>query len=410
MSYLVTMSMSSELCELRREKKYHELIVRVRSAVLENHAEALADWQVKAWCAERWQNLFLTEAVKDERALKAAKKLKAVLNKKKSDRQWIAERYLRESGRSVWSKSLPSAQFTGLENTTFIFCPGLLNGLLPVRAFQEALPEIEREYGCKIIRADLHPLAGCDANAVNLAKAIELGVGLNAGRELIDEKSAKAPGDVFLLGYSKGMADILTLLVDRPDLAPRIRCVFSWAGAVGGSYVGDDAAKALDKVDENPELLSKVVTSLAPFAKLPEIVDRRKDETEIKNALLHLTTQYRQDFMLRHEEEINDLGIPIFNLTGSTSTMEVPSFQMQGALKLGKYDENNDMQLTQDQAKVKMPMGTDLAMLHGHHWDLSYDCFPKSIRMSSPNLDHPFPKKAALLASFQLAQELGLVS
>jgi hypothetical protein len=404
------MSISRELCALRREKKYSELILRVRDAVREDRAGTMANWQVKVWCAERWQNLFLTEAVKDERALKAAKKIKAVLNKNKSDRQWVAERYLRESGRSSWSQEMPSSQFSGLENTTFIFCPGLLNGLLPVRAFQEALPEIEREYGCKIIRADLHPLAGCDSNALNIAKAIEFGIGLNADRELIDGKSAKLPGDVFLLGYSKGMADILTLLVNRPDLAPRIRCVFSWAGAVGGSYIGDDAAKALDKVDENPELLSKVIASLAPFAKLPEIVDRRKDETEIKNALLHLTTQYREDFMLRHEEEINDLGIPIFNLTGSTSPMEVPSFQVQGALKLSKYDANNDMQVTQDQAKVKMPMATDLAMLHGHHWDLSYDCFPKSIRMSSPNLDHSFPKKAALLASFHLAHELGLIS
>ena len=404
------MSISSELCALRREKKYDEVILRVRDFVREDRVAAMADWQVKAWCAERWKNLFITEAVKDQRALKSAKKLKAVLNKNKPDKQWIAERYLRESGREAWKYEMPAGHFAGLENTTFIFCPGLLNGLLPVRAFQQALPEIEREYGCKIIRADLHPLAGCDSNAENLAKAIESGVGLSADRELIDADSAKPPGDVFLLGYSKGMADILTLLVDRPDLAKRIRCVFSWAGAVGGSYIGDDAAKALKNVDDKPELLDKLITSMAPFAKLPEIVDRRKHETEIKNALLHLTTQYRETFMQRHEEAINALGVPIFNLTGSTSPMEVPSFQMQGALKLGKYDGNNDMQLTQDQAKVKMPMATDLAMLHGHHWDLSYDRFPKSIRMSSPNLDHPFPKKAALLASFQLAHELGLIS
>lgn len=404
------MSLSSNLSCLRREKQYSAIIELVREAVRNDVVAAMTDWQVKAWCAERWQNLFISEAVKDERALKSAKKLKAALQKNKSDRQWIAERYLRESGREAWKHEMPDAQFSGLENTTFIFCPGLLNGLLPVRAFQQALPEIESEYGCRIIRADLHPLAGCDSNAVNLAKAIELGVGLRADRELIDEASAQPPGDVFLLGYSKGMADILTLLVDRPDLAKRIRCIFSWAGAVGGSYIGDDAAKALSKVDENPELLNKVIASMVPFAKLPEIVERRKDETRIKNAFLHLTTEFRQNFMAEHAHEINDLGVPIFNLTGSTTSLEVPSFQLQGALKLAKYDGNNDMQLTQDQAKVKMPLATDLAMLHGHHWDLSYDCFPKSIRVTSPNMDHPFPKKAALLASFHLAHELGLIS
>ena len=54
-------------------------------------------------------------------------------------------------------------------------------------------------------------------------------------------------------------------------------------------------------------------------------------------------------------------------------------------------------------------MATDLAMMHGHHWDISYSPFPKNMRFGSPHLDHPFPKEAALTAMVQLAYELGLI-
>lgn len=402
--------LSRELRDLRNGKDYSGLIHRVREAITEDRVGAMMNWHVKNWCGLRWRNLFITEAVKDPVALGAAKQLKAITKRGVSDRQWIAERYLREGGRDDWSIEMPEVDFTRIKNTTFIFCPGLLNGLLPVRAFQTSLPEIEFEYGIRILRADLHPLAGCDRNAENLAEAIELGIGLSASREVIDAENATPPQDVFLMGYSKGVADILTLLVKRPDLAPRIRCVFGWAAAAGGSYLGDDAYEIMKDLKEDPKLLSDLIKKVSPIASLPEIVERRQSETEIKTATLHLTTGYRQAFLREHEDFINELGIPIFNLTGSTSVTKVPTFQAQGVAQLNRYDSNNDMQVTQDQARIQMPMATDLAMLNAHHWDMSYEAFPKSFRATSPHLDHPFPKKAALMANFQLVNELGLIN
>ena len=105
----------------------------------------------------------------------------------------------------------------------------------------------------------------------------------------------------------------------------------------------------------------------------------------------------------------NDLGIPIFNLVGSTTLLKAPSFQADGVARLNRYDSNNDMQVTAYQAALQMPMATHLALLNAHHWDLSYGKFPKSLRALSPNLDHPFPKKAALVANLLLAGELGLI-
>jgi hypothetical protein len=54
-------------------------------------------------------------------------------------------------------------------------------------------------------------------------------------------------------------------------------------------------------------------------------------------------------------------------------------------------------------------MATHIAMLHGHHWDIAYPPFPRGIRLTSPNLDHRFPRKAALVAVWLLLAELGLI-
>ena len=55
-----------------------------------------------------------------------------------------------------------------------------------------------------------------------------------------DDNPTPPEGDIFLMGYSKGSPDILTLLTKRPDLAPRIKGFAAWAGAVGGSYAAND--------------------------------------------------------------------------------------------------------------------------------------------------------------------------
>lgn len=47
-----------------------------------------------------------------------------------------------------------------------------------------------------------------------------------------------------LMGYSKGAPDILTAIVNYPELAERVSAVVSAAGAVGGSPLADDAEQS----------------------------------------------------------------------------------------------------------------------------------------------------------------------
>ena len=157
------------------------------------------------------------------------------------------------------------------------------------------------------------------------------------------------------------------------------------------------------------EQAKNVLSIVSPVVNFNKGTLRRDDEFDIKASVVDLTTTKRDQYWEDNQDFFTKLPFPIFNLTGSTTALEVPYFQIQGTLELNKYDANNDMQVTQNQAKVSVPMSTDLAMLHGHHWDCSYGPFPKSMRFGSPHLDHPFPKTAAIFAMTELAWELGFL-
>lgn len=398
--------------KLERESDYDAFISGVKE-LLSTDRSAFSHPLIKRWCGIRWRNLFLTEAVHDNVALKKADKTKLLgLKDKRPDKQKIAERYLRGDEIREWSRELPAYKPSNKTlNTTFIFSPGLLNGMLPVRAFQASFSEVEDELGVRILRADNHPMRGCQENTHDLIAAIEQGEGLAANTQKIDASELQAPKDIVLLGYSKGAPDIYQLLVERPDLKDRIRCIYNWGGAIGGSYLADDIYNSIKDMS-----LPKVEKAMGSFLSLisPAIdtksgVLRRFDEYNIKDAVRDLTTSVRADFLNQHLDLLNSLEIPIFNITGSTTALDVPYFQMQGVMEINRYDSNNDMQLTQAQAKLKIPMAADIAMLKAHHWDMSYDAFPKLMRFGSPNLDHPFPKKAAIKAMIMLGVELGLV-
>lgn len=402
----------TRLEQLEKQANYSKLINEIKQ-LLKLDPKAFSHPFIKRWCGVRWRHFLLSEAVADKVALKKADKSKLLgLKDKRPAKQKIAERYLRGDEIREWSLDLPKYKHPKKKlKTTLVFSPGLLNGMLPVRAFQTAFPKIEEELGIRIIRADNHPMRGCKANVQDLVAAIEKGAGLAANMDEIAEGERQAPKDIILIGYSKGSPDIYQLLVDRPDLKGRIRCIYNWGGAVGGSYLADDIYNSIkDMSMPNVEkAMGSFLSLISPAINTKSGVLRRFDEYNIKEAVHDLTTFARTEFLTANMEFLNALDIPVFNITGSTSAMDVPYFQMQGVMEINRYDSNNDMQLTQAQAKLKIPMATDLAMLKAHHWDMSYDAFPKLMRFGSPNLDHPFPKEAAVKAMIMLAIELGFV-
>ena len=406
-----------ELRALDAAGDHEALVDGLREAVAADR-RAFADPWVKGWCGRRWRNLFVTEAARDEAAVAAASQRVGIPGTglsvrtgrdRRPERQRIAERFL-HGPPEEWREELPPPP-AGEPDATLVICPGLVNSMLPWRAFQAALPKLAAERGWPVLCADAHPVRSCAANVEDLAAAIERGEGLDHGCARIAPEAAEPPGDVVLLGYSKGSPDALTALVDRPGLAERVRALYGWGGAFGGSFLADDIYDAIKDADiplgRIGDTLAAVLKAVCPLVNL-EGLSERLDEYDVKGAIRDLTTTERERFLAEHAEELDALNLPIFTITAATTALEVPTLQAQGYLEIRKRDPQNDMQLTQAQARLEIPMATHLAVLRAHHWDISYDPFPLHTRMGSANLDHRFPREAALVAIVQLTAELGL--
>jgi hypothetical protein len=391
------------------------------SGAIATNPRAFTEPEVKEWCSRRWRQLFTTAAAADPAAVSAASERIGIpgtdlsirtRRDRREARHRIAEWFLRHPEESDWSEDAPAPPEPG-GAPTLVLCPGLINTMLPVRAFAAAFPALTAA-GWKVLAADAHPMRSCSANVADLVAAIERGEGYGPDYKRIGPGEGEPPGDVILVGYSKGTADALTMLVERPALAKRVKALYCWGGAVGGSYLADDIYDAIKDIEVPlgavSDPLRAALRTLFPLVRV-EGVTERLDEYDVKGALRDLTTTERARFIDEHAEAIDALDMPIFNLTAATSALEVPYFQMQGYLQIRNHpegDPENDMQLTQAQARMTTPMATDLAVLRAHHWDISYDAFPIHLRMGSANLDHRFPREAALTAILQLSAELGL--
>ncbi|MCB9411610.1 MAG: hypothetical protein H6525_01985 [Actinobacteria bacterium] len=398
-------------------KDYPEVIALVREAVREDPQAALNDPVINEWMGRRYRNIFITEALANPDALKNSQAPFPInLVDPRSDREKVAKRMISNVSDQEIFEELPPAEPSGFANTTLVFAPGLLTGLLPNLAFQSVWPGVMNRFRVKIAIADSHPMRGTEANVADLENVIERGIGVSPidASFITEDQNPSAPGDVILMGYSKGAPDILTLLARRPDLAPRIRAVIGWAGAVGGSYLANDIYKqikdlpAFDTVQALSGDIGKLMLRLAPVIQINN-VNRRLDEYDIKGAIQSLTTDYREQFLEENGAAIDDLGIPMFNFTGSTHLMEVPYYQRQGTLQLLKYDKYNDMQLTQDQAHLPATNAPLLSMFHANHWDLSYDTFPWYTTLGSTKLKDPFAREAAMSSILLFMSEIGLM-
>ena len=163
---------SRQITELAADLAAHEaagdylaVIGGVRELVAQDPAATKDPW-IKGWIGRRWRDLFLQEAVKDDRAVDVASKPMILSSlplpaafKKSNPRQAIAERFLKDAPASEWQAELPEAQYDSIENTTLILCGGLLTGMLYPGA-HPFLVESERlfkERGWRMVRADSQP-------------------------------------------------------------------------------------------------------------------------------------------------------------------------------------------------------------------------------------------------------------
>lgn len=402
------------------QEAWDEVIERVRAALEADPAGAMGDPVIAGWMARRYRSIFIDEAVADPTALAHAQRhFPADLVDHRSDRQKVAERMFRHPDPVDWQVTLPPAQVGALGGTTLVFAPGLITGYMPSLAFQSVFPRILERFGVPILSSDSHPVRSSTANVADLEAAIERGIGNAPDPEgtliTADDDPQPPAGDLLLMGYSKGAPDISEFLVARPDLAPRVRAVVSWAGANGGSPLANDMyAKVKDLSD--PEIADNLLEHVGaltrrfvPFGAVKRL-DRRLDEYDVKGALYSLTTEYREQFNAQNAATLDAYGIPTLYFTGATTAREVAYFNLSGELELDQYDPLNDMQLTQREATPPVRGKAHGAMFHANHWDLSYDTWPWYETGGSLELREPFARYPAMAAIVLLLAEVGLLT
>jgi hypothetical protein len=395
-----------ELAALEARGDVVELIGQVREAVVADPVAALADPVLQAWLGRRWTALFVQRAALDEQAVATARGRARLLNPLDA----VALRFATPALSGAPWREQPAWERRSLSATNVVLCPGLLGALMPMMAFATTAPLLEQEFGVRVIVADSHPAATCTANARDILRAVTRGEGFAIdGTEL--RPGAVTPGDVVLVGYSKGTPDALTMIAEHPEVAGRVRAMVSWAGAAGGSYLADTAAPLLADLDVDDFLTGaggRVLRRFLPPTDLDRIT-RRADEFDVPGAIGDLRTDVRRRFLDEHRALLDDLGVPFLSVAGAVNIRDVPYFQALAALQLARRERLNDMQVTESHTRVPVTASAHLGTLRAHHWDMAYDAFPEQLRMRSRRLNHPLPRTAALGATLALLAEIGLI-
>ncbi len=401
----VTNAQVRDLVSLDRANDHAELVRVVRQRLADDPRLVTNRW-VKGWVGRRWRDLFLSQAALEEEAVRTATRLRD----RRPVRRRLAERFL-AADVDDWRLELPPYAEPRARRTTLVYCPSFVHTAIPLRAFEPELTTLRPEIGVHVVRAAAHGFRGCAANVPDLLDAVQRGSGTDAAGKPFARR--RTPYDVVLLGYSKGALDALTLLVHHPEIAPKVRSLVSWAGAIEGTPIVDGvhqalADRTLDLGKANEPLLALLRTVL-PLAGYDGVFERA-DEWDLQAALRDLTTAERGRFLRVHGRALDDLDIPMFNVVASASLARVPYFQAPGSRSLHKLVGDNDMQVAVDHAQLRLPMATTLAVCRAHHWEIAMGAFPRTHRFGSHTLSNPFPRRAALLATMQLHRELGLLT
>ena len=224
---------------------------------------------------------------------------------------------------------LPAA--TGQWDASVVMVPGLgWECVSPYAGGSDAVA-YARKRGYQITMAPTEGLSGSARNARILRDYV-----LDAGQVPADRP-------VVLIGYSKGLPDILEALAQYPELTARVVAVVSLAGAVGGSPLADQAS---------PKVLDM-------FRMVPGALCDDGDD----GALESLKTGVRRRWLADHPLPP---GIRYYAIVSHPEPQRISRGLLSSYRKLARIDARNDSQLLYyDQL---LPQGKLLALLNADHF------------------------------------------
>ncbi|MBP1719084.1 MAG: hypothetical protein H6Q43_2522 [Deltaproteobacteria bacterium] len=200
-------------------------------------------------------------------------------------------------------------------------------------------------------------------------------------REALLARGTPREEKVVLIGYSKGAADILEVLVEHPEIRERVAAVVSVAGVIGGTPAA--------------EILSKPLQLLAEHFPLPGC------EPGDGLALQSLTRTHRQRWLARHPlpKSIRYFSIGAITDREGTSALLRSSYD-----DLAVIDSRNDSQVIFSDTII--PGGTLLGFVKGDHWAIAMPFSQDLPFIAATLIDrNPFPREILLEAVVRFVEE-----
>ena len=226
-----------------------------------------------------------------------------------------------------------------------------------------------REYDYDQFLIEVDALSGIEKNARQIREAIMA----------MPEESG--PPRLVLVGYSKGMPDILEAVVRYPEIRGRIAAVLSAAGAVGGSALANDAEQ------EKAELLRH----------WPGAACDKGDG----GAVMSLRPDVRSTWMAQ-----NPLppGLRYYSLVTLPTPDRVSRIIEKSYRKLGVIDWRNDSQVIYSDQII--PGSTLLGFLNADHWAIAVPLNRSHPAISRSLVNkNDYPREAMLEAVLRFIEE-----
>ena len=184
-----------------------------------------------------------------------------------------------------------------------VVVPGIFGECIAdtVAPFEEGLAWMAEHYGYQTEILHVGGYASCGENALRIAERV-MSMSLTENEQLI------------LIGYSKGVPDILEALAAYPKIRPRIAAVVSVAGVVAGTPLADSVEQPFLRIMEKIKVEScdsgdeRGVQSLMRSERLKFLASTKLPASIRYYSLVALPEQNRISNLLRTSSDILTLG------------------------------------------------------------------------------------------------------
>ena len=225
---------------------------------------------------------------------------------------------------------------SGAQRYQIAFVPGLFADCAEpwVAPFSDVVEDL-RLAGFETLMLRVAGRAGTEQNAAQLVR--EIAALPDEGKRLI------------VFAYSKGLPDMLDVLLRYPQARARIAAVVSYAGAFNGSPLADDFIGVYSEF----------------IARLPLKGCASGTGAELDA----LRPEVRQSWWQAHHHELRAAQIPFFSLVGAPLPDRVSPMLRSNHARLAQHDVNNDGQLLARDAVV--PGSALLGFVNADHWAMA---------------------------------------